>query len=393
MFSAVFDLPWWGYLLVALVLTHITIAGVTIYLHRCQAHRALDLHPLPSHFFRFWLWLTTGMITKEWAAIHRKHHAKCETRDDPHSPQMLGINRVLWGGVFLYVKESHNRDTIDRYGHGTPDDWLERRIYTPLHKIGIVVMLAIDTTLFGLIPGVLIWGVQMVWIPFWAAGVINGIGHFWGYRNFDCADASTNIVPWGILIGGEELHNNHHAYATSAKLSNKWYEFDIGWLYIRILKLLRLARVKKIAPKPRFSAMRPAVDLDTLQAVITYRYDIMARYMKSLKQIYREEVDKLKASHAQPLDLRRFKALKRWLARDADKLPAKERAELDAALRQSTRLSTVYAMRKELTALWARSTASREQLLKQLQDWCQRAEASGIAQLQEFALGLRRYAL
>lgn len=393
MFSAVFDLPWWGYLLVALVLTHITIAGVTIYLHRCQAHRALDLHPLPSHFFRFWLWLTTGMITKEWAAIHRKHHAKCETRDDPHSPQMLGINRVLWGGVFLYVKESHNGDTIDRYGHGTPDDWLERRIYTPLHKIGIVVMLAIDTTLFGLIPGVLIWGVQMVWIPFWAAGVINGIGHFWGYRNFDCADASTNIVPWGILIGGEELHNNHHAYATSAKLSNKWYEFDIGWLYIRILKLLRLARVKKIAPKPRFSAMRPAVDLDTLQAVITYRYDIMARYMKSLKQIYREEVDKLKASHAQPLDLRRFKALKRWLARDADKLPAKERAELDAALRQSTRLSTVYAMRKELTALWARSTASREQLLKQLQDWCQRAEASGIAQLQEFALGLRRYAL
>jgi stearoyl-CoA desaturase (delta-9 desaturase) len=393
MFSGVFDLPWWGYVLVALALTHVTIAGVTIYLHRCQAHRALDLHPLASHFFRFWMWLTTGMITKEWAAIHRKHHAKCETPDDPHSPQILGINRVLWGGVFLYVKESHHRETMERYGHGTPDDWLERRIYTPLHKYGIIVMLAADLALFGLVPGALIWGVQMVWIPFWAAGVINGIGHFWGYRNFDCADASTNIVPWGILIGGEELHNNHHAYATSAKLSNKWYEFDIGWFYIRVLKLLGLARVKKVAPKPRFSALRPAIDFETLQAVMTYRYDIMASYMKSLKQIYREEIGKLKASHVQPLDLRRFKALKRWLARDADQLPAPQRAELDAALKQSSRLSTVYAMRPELAALWARSTASREQLLKQLQDWCQRAETSGIRQLQEFALGLRRYAL
>src|SRR5512143_1921490 len=242
MFSGVFDLPWWGYVVVALALTHVTIAGVTIFLHRCQAHRALDLHPIPSHFFRFWLWLTTGMITKEWAAIHRKHHAKCETPEDPHSPQVLGINRVLWGGVLLYRNESKNRETMERYGHGTPDDWLEHKLYTPYNFAGVALMALIDVALFGLVPGLAIFAVQMVWIPFWAAGVINGIGHYWGYRNFGCADASTNIVPWGILIGGEELHNNHHAYATSAKLSNKWYEFDIGWMYIRILESLRLAQ-------------------------------------------------------------------------------------------------------------------------------------------------------
>jgi stearoyl-CoA desaturase (delta-9 desaturase) len=386
--SGVFDLPWWGYVIVVLAMTHVTIAGVTIYLHRHQAHRALELGPLPSHFFRLWLWLTTGMVTKEWAAIHRKHHAKCETADDPHSPQVLGLNRVLWGGVFLYVKESHNPQTMERYGHGTPDDWIERHIYTPGQKVGIVLMLGIDLVLFGFVPGALIWGVQMVWIPFWAAGVINGVGHFWGYRNFACADASTNIVPWGILIGGEELHNNHHAYATSARLSNRWYEFDIGWAYIRALELLGQAKVKKVAPRPRLAAVRQTIDLDNLQAVITHRYDVMAKYMKSLRQIYREEAEKLKAS----LDARSMKSLKRWLARDADELSAQERAAFDAALEKSTRLSTVVEMRRELTALWQRSTATHEELVARLQAWCRRAEASGIRQLEEFSLRLRRYA-
>ncbi len=388
-FSGLFDLPWWGYVLVALALTHVTIAAVTIFLHRHQAHRALDLHPLPSHFFRFWLWLTTGMVTKEWAAIHRKHHAKCETAEDPHSPQVLGLNRVLWGGVFLYVKESNKPETMERYGHGTPDDWLERNLYTPLHKWGIVLMLAIDLALFGLVPGALIWGVQMVWIPFWAAGVINGVGHYLGYRNFACADASTNIVPWGILIGGEELHNNHHAFAASARLSNKWYEFDIGWVYIRSMELLGLAKVKKLAPKLRLTAARAAVDLETLQAVITHRYDVLARYMKSLKQIYREEAERLKAT----VDAKSLKGLKRWLRHDAEQLPAQEKAAFAATLQKSARLATVYEMRRELTALWQRSTATHEQLLEQLRDWCRRAEASGIRQLQEFSFRLRRYAV
>ncbi len=241
LFSGVFDLPWWGIALVALGLTHVTIAAVTIFLHRCQAHRALELHPIPAHFFRFWLWLTTGMVTKEWASIHRKHHAKCETPEDPHSPQVFGINRVLWGGVFLYVKESRNAETMERYGHGTPDDWLERNVYSRRTVLGLTLMGLLDIALFGIVPGLAILLVQIVWIPFWAAGVINGIGHYWGYRNWDCADASRNIFPLGILIGGEELHNNHHAFASSAKLSSKWYELDIGWLYIRLLSALGLA--------------------------------------------------------------------------------------------------------------------------------------------------------
>jgi stearoyl-CoA desaturase (delta-9 desaturase) len=389
MLSGIFDLPWWGHALVALALTHVTIAGVTIYLHRHQAHRALDLGPLPSHFFRFWLWLTTGMVTKEWAAIHRKHHAKCETADDPHSPQVLGLNRVLWGGVFLYVKESHNAETMARYGHGTPDDWLERHLYTPGQKLGILLMLAIDLALFGPVPGALIWGVQMLWIPFWAAGVINGAGHFVGYRHFACADASTNLLPWGILIGGEELHNNHHAYPTSARLSNRWYEFDIGWLYIRLLEMLGQARVKKVAPTPRLAAARQAVDLDTLQAIVTHRYDVMAKYMKSLRQIYREEAKQLKPL----LDAASLRALKRALARDAEELPEPERRRCVAALGHSRRLSLGVEMRRELVALWQRSTATREELLARLQDWCRRAEESGVRQLEEFSRRLRRYAM
>lgn len=385
LFPGVFDLPWWGYVFTTLALTHVTIAAVTIFLHRCQAHRALELAPLPSHFFRFWLWLTTGMITREWAAIHRKHHARCETADDPHSPQVLGLNRVLWGGVFLYVRESHNAETLARFGQGTPEDWIERNLYTPLHKYGVVLMALIDLALFGPLPGALIWGVQMVWIPFWAAGVINGIGHYWGYRNFGCADASSNIVPWGILIGGEELHNNHHAFATSAKLSNRWYEFDIGWLYIRILAILGMARVKKVAPIPRLVAPRPVVDLATLQAVIAHRYDVLSRYAKYLRELYRQEMDGL-------ADRTQFRGLRRWLEVDAREVPADLRARLDALLARSQPLATVYSMREELAEIWSRTNASAEQLVKALQDWCGKADASGIAQLREMSLRLRSYA-
>ncbi len=280
-YNGLIDLPWWGYVLVTLGLTHVTIAGVTIFLHRHQAHRALDLHPIPSHFFRFWLWLTTGMVTREWAAIHRKHHAKCETADDPHSPQVKGFKKVMWEGAELYRAASKDRESIEKYGHGTPDDWLERKIYCGQSQWGIVLMLAIDLLLFGPI-GLTIWAVQMFWIPFFAAGIINGVGHYWGYRNFQSDDASTNVFPWGILIGGEELHNNHHSYGTSARLSSKWYEFDIGWMYIRILEMLGLAKVKKLAPKVNWRESIGSCDLAMLQAVITHRYDVLARYGRFL---------------------------------------------------------------------------------------------------------------
>jgi stearoyl-CoA desaturase (delta-9 desaturase) len=390
LFSGLFDLSFWQLVAVALGLTHITIAGVTIYLHRHQAHRALELGPIPSHFFRFWLWLTTGMVTKEWAAIHRKHHAKCETVEDPHSPQIHGINKVLWTGVVLYVKESRVKETMDRYGHGTPDDWLERNVYSTHAKLGVTLMAIIDILLFGPLPGMAVWAVQMLWIPFWAAGVINGWGHWFGYTNFKVADASKNILPWGIIIGGEELHNNHHAYGTSAKLSNKWYEFDIGWMYIRLMEMIGWAKVKKIAPKPKFIAAKSVCDMDTLHAVIANRYDVMQRYGKSLKRAWRQEVEILKqkvASHDE------IKIARRALHKDADDLHAADKATLDRVLGQSAVVAKVYAMREELSKLWDRSTASSEQLLKDLQDWCARAEASGIHALEEFSLKLRSYAM
>ncbi len=387
MFSGVYDLPWWGYVVYALVVTHITIAAVTIYLHRHQAHRALDLHPLPSHFFRFWLWLTTGMVTKEWAAIHRKHHAKVETAEDPHSPQIYGIRKLLLEGAELYRVESRNPETLERYGHGTPDDWIERHVYGRYSVIGISLMLITNFVLFGFI-GITIWAVQMIWIPFMAAGVINGIGHWWGYRNFQPGDASRNIVPWGILIGGEELHNNHHAYGTSARLSNRWYEFDIGWLYIRVLETFGLAEVKKVAPRLKFDTAKTHCDLATLQAVVTHRYEVLAKYAKSLRTTCADEMRALRAS-AVSVD---WAVLKRWLHIDTSTLPPVEREQRERVLKASSRLATVYTMRDELIALWARSTASKEQLVHQLEDWCKRAEASGIEALQTFSRRLRCYA-
>jgi stearoyl-CoA desaturase (delta-9 desaturase) len=390
MFNGLIALPWWGYVLVALALTHVTIAAVTLFLHRSQAHRALDLHPAVMHFFRLWLWLTTGMTTRAWVAIHRKHHAKCETADDPHSPQVKGLHKVLLEGAELYRAEAANAGTLEKYGHGTPDDWLERRVYTPHSTKGILLMLGLDLLLFGPI-GLTLWAVQMLWIPFFAAGVINGVGHYWGYRNYACEDASTNILPWGILIGGEELHNNHHAYGSSAKLSSRWYEFDIGWAYIRLLALLGLVRVKKVAPKVRWGEIKHLCDGELLASIITHRHDVMTRYARSLKQVCAQELVKLR--EALP-DLKQAKPrrLRDWLLRDRLSPHGPERAQLEAVLAQSPKLRTIYQMREELMALWERSNATKEQLVKQLQDWCQRAEQSGIGALRDFSFKLRCYA-
>jgi stearoyl-CoA desaturase (delta-9 desaturase) len=378
------DWTWLQITIFTLVVTHITIAAVTIFLHRCQAHRALDLHPIVSHFFRFWLWLTTGMVTKEWASIHRKHHAKCETVDDPHSPVILGIGTVLSRGAELYKSEAANQETLEKFGHGTPDDWLERNIYSKFSWQGVAIMLIIDVFLFGGI-GLTVWAIQMLWIPITAAGVINGIGHYWGYRNYDCADASKNIIPWGILIGGEELHNNHHTFATSAKLSNKWYEFDIGWLYIQIMSAVGLADVKKTPPKPVLSDLRPA-DQNTLEAIIANRYEIMARYSKTLRTFFSNEAQHMQVLAAHLSDART------WLAKDESRLSEQERSKLEELMASNAQLRKMIEMRRDLQAIWGRSNATREQLVAQLHAWCQRAEESGLTSLREFSLRLRRYA-
>ncbi len=378
------DFSGWQLLLYTLVTTHITIAAVTIFLHRHQAHRSLDLHWLPSHFFRFWLWIGTGMQTKAWAAIHRKHHAKCETPEDPHSPQTRGLKTVFWQGAELYRAEANNAETLSKYGHGTPDDWIERNVYTRLPWQGVGLMLIINLVLFGAI-GLSIWAVQMMWIPVTAAGIINGVGHYWGYRNFEATDASTNISPWGIIIGGEELHNNHHTYPTSAKLSVKPYEFDIGWLYIRILETLGLATVKKTPPKLAFGDVKPQADEKTLEALIANRYEVMAGYARDLREACRQELQSLQQRPADSV----IQAARRWMHRDVDKVPAAVRAQLEAARAALPTVDTMVRMREELRQLWMSTNRSREQLAADLQTWCRRAEDSGIAALREFSVRLR----
>ena len=381
----VWDLAWWQLVLVTLGLTHITIASVTIYLHRHSAHRALDLHPIPSHFFRFWLWLTTGQVTKEWTAIHRKHHAKCEQAEDPHSPHVYGIKTVLLQGAELYRREAKNQDTLERYGHGTPNDWMERNVYTRFSWQGVGLMLIINLALFG-VAGLSIWAVQMMWIPVTAAGIINGAGHYWGYRNFEAADASTNLVPWGIIIGGEELHNNHHTYPTSAKLSVKPYEFDIGWLYIRGLEMLGLATPKKTPPKMAFGDVKPVADEKTLEAVIANRYEVMANYARYLRATVREEIAGLAASR--PADSV-LQAARRWMHRDVEKVPSKAMEQLAQARAALPIVDKMVSMREELRQIWLNTHHNRAQLAQDLQQWCRRAEDSGIAALAEFSRRLR----
>ncbi len=379
------SLAWWQVLLFTLALTHITMISVTVFLHRHQAHRALDLHTAVAHFFRLWLWLTTGQVTKEWAAIHRKHHAKCEQPDDPHSPQIYGIRKVLLEGAELYRAESRNKETMARYGHGTPDDWIERNLYTRFSWQGVGLMLVINLTLFGAL-GLTVWAVQMAWTPIMAAGIINGAAHYWGYRNFESPDASTNISPWGIIIAGEELHNNHHTYPTSAKLSVKPYEFDIGWMYISILQFAGLARVKKTPPKAAYGDVRPVADEKTLEALIANRYEIMAGFAQQMRATVREELESMKARSA---DSAVIKAAKLWAHRDAEKVPPAAVAQLALARAASPVLDQMVTMREELRQLWLNTAVSREQLTAELAAWCRRAEDSGIATLREFSFKLR----
>ncbi len=376
---------WWQIVLYALVTTHITIASVTIYLHRHQAHRAMDLHALPAHFFRLWLWLGTGQVTKEWVSIHRKHHAKCETLEDPHSPQAHGIEKVFWQGAELYRAESKNKETMTKYGHGTPNDWIERNVYTRYSWQGVGLMMIINLALFGA-AGLAVWAVQMVWIPVTAAGIINGIGHYWGYRNFESSDASTNISPWGIMIGGEELHNNHHTYPTSAKFSVKPYEFDIGWVYIRALEKLGLAKVKKVPPKMQLGAVTPVADEKTLEALIAHRYEVMAGYASALRNAGRAEIAALKSRNADASVLRKAN---RWLHRDDDKVPTSAKQQLAQVRAEHPVLDKMVIMREELRLMWLSTSASREQLTADLQVWCRRAEESGISALHEFSMKLR----
>ena len=379
------SLSWWQILAYTLVTTHVTIAAVTIFLHRAQAHRALDLHAIPSHFFRFWLWIGTGMVTKEWVAIHRKHHAKCETVDDPHSPQTRGLDTVMWRGAELYRAESKNKETIQKFGHGTPDDWMERNVYTRFGWQGVGIMLILNLALFGAV-GAAVWAVQMLWIPFWAAGVVNGVGHYWGYRNFEAQDASTNLTPWGIVIGGEELHNNHHTYPTSAKFSVKPYEFDIGWMYISLMAKIGWATVKKVPPKLQLGDVKPVADEKTLEALIANRYEVMAGYARGVRQACKDEIAALQARKA---DVSVLQAAKRWLPRDAEKVPAQALPQLAQVRAAHPALDKMVTMREELRQLWLNTSRSREQLTADLQAWCHRAEESGIAALREFSIRLR----
>jgi stearoyl-CoA desaturase (delta-9 desaturase) len=385
MADGLISLTFWQAVAVTLALTHVTIAAVTIYLHRHQAHRGLDLHPVVAHFFRFWLWLTTGMVTSEWVAVHRKHHARCELEEDPHSPQHFGILKVLFGGAFLYREEAARADTIQAFSHGTPNDWIERKLYNPHRFLGIGLMLLIDAALFGF-AGLAVWIVQMAWIPFWAAGVINGIGHYWGYRNFETEDASRNIVPWGILIGGEELHNNHHAYGVSARLSNKWWEFDIGWAYIRILEIIGLARVRRTAPKTSFADSVP-VSMETLQAVVTNRFHILSLYSRRVvKPVVRAE-----SKGVTGIRLARLRWLRRYIGREDIARDAGAIARLERALALNPKLHTIYDFKQRLKDIWTQRVRDHVEHVQRLQSWCADAEASGISALQDFARELRAF--
>jgi stearoyl-CoA desaturase (delta-9 desaturase) len=387
-FSGLLSLSWWEVILYTLGVTHITIAAVTIFLHRHQAHRALELHPLVSHFFRFWLWLTTGMVTKEWAAVHRKHHAMCETEADPHSPQIRGLQTVLLRGAELYREEADRAETLERYGKGTPDDWLERHLYSGHSYLGVVLMLLLDLALLGPI-GLTVWAVQMLWSPIFAAGVINGVGHYYGYRNAESPDASTNIVPWGILIGGEELHNNHHAWPGSARLSYQWWEFDIGWLYIRLLQAVGLARVKRVSPPPVQVVPAAEPDVEAVHAIINYRLQVLARYgSQVIKRIHREELRRVAGNR----NLKGvFKRARDALLRDESLLDETARRSVGMVLGHSQALAAAVEFRRRLQAIWQQAAGQPEKALAALQQWCREAEASGNRYLQQFARQLAGY--
>lgn len=376
----------WGLLAYTLVMTHITIVSVTVYLHRHSAHRALDVHPALAHFFRFWLWMTTGQGTREWTAIHRKHHATCETAEDPHSPVVQGIGKIFWQGVEVY-RRAGTPETLARYGAGCPNDWVERNVYSAHTWAGIYTMLAINVLLFGGI-GITVWAIQMVWIPLTAAGVINGIGHYWGYRNYECPDAARNVVPWGILIGGEELHNNHHTYPNSAKLSSKPWEFDIGWMWIRIFESLGLAKVRSKGPMATRVEGKASLDIDTAWAILNDRFRVMSRYAERvIAPCVRAEYEKADAASK-----RFFRRAKIVLARDEMVVTPRQQVRLEKLVTSSAELRRIYEFRLALVEVW-RKRANAEELLNGLKAWCVAAEESGVHALQEFVAELKSYAM
>lgn len=379
------DWPWWGYVLATLGLTHLTIISVTLFLHRYQAHGAVDLHPALSHVFRFWLWLTTGIVTKEWVAVHRKHHARVEGTDDPHSPQQVGINKVLWGGLILYRRAARLPGILEQYGKGTPNDWLENHVYAKHPNMGLFILLLINLAVFGLIAGLSIWVVQMLWIPFWAAGVINGVGHYLGYRNFDLPDASRNIVPWGIIIGGEELHNNHHAYAGSAQFSSRRWEIDLGWCYVRLLNRLKLLTIQRKIPVITYNENKQHCDFETVKIFVSNRFQVMSNYAREVsKGVCREE---LRSASGETRRL--IKQTKRLLTSDRSRFSDLKFQRLSQFLETNNRLATVYAMQVSLQNIAMRSSSSYEHIRQSLDEWCQRAEESGIEALMQFSVRLR----
>ncbi|WP_313087287.1 delta-9 fatty acid desaturase DesA [Pseudomonas sp.] len=387
-YTGFLDLSAWQVVAVTLLLTHVTIVAVTVYLHRYSAHRSLELNGGLKHFFRFWLWLTTAMNTREWTAIHRKHHAKCETPDDPHSPVQKGLGTVLRRGAELYMDEAKNEETLRIYGKNCPDDWIERHLYSRFPNLGIVLMLGLDLALFGVI-GLTAWAVQMIWIPFWAAGVVNGLGHAVGYRNFECRDAATNLVPWGILIGGEELHNNHHTYPNSSKLSVRKWEFDMGWAWISLFSLLGLARVNRTAPIAHRVSTKRQLDMDSAMAILNNRFQIMAQYRRLvIKPLVRLELQRADASVRH-----RFRRAKRLLSREPSLLQHDQQAHIAVILEQSQPLRVIYEQRLALQQIWTRTSANGHDMLAAIKQWVQDAEASGIQSLREFAEQLSTYSL
>jgi len=377
------NLSFWGYVLASLIMMQISIFGVTVYLHRDAAHRSVDLHPAIRHFFRLWVWMTSSMLTKEWVAVHRKHHAKCETPEDPHSPVIYGLKKVLSQGAELYGVERRNKETLEKYGRGCPDDWGEQNVYSKYRNAGVISMAIIDIFLFG-VPSIIIFAIQMLTFPVLAAGVINGLGHAIGYRNFECPDASTNVMPFGLLIGGEELHNNHHAFPSSAKFSIQPWEFDPGWGLISILKVFGMAKVHRVAPTPVKVAGKH-VDLETVRAVIVNRMHVIRAYTRTVMlPVCRTELaiagDKL------------GEGVRRLLVRESSLLDAQDKSRLNKSLEQSKALHTVHEFRAKLQLLW-NSNMSNDKLLQHLKEWIAQAEASGIKSLQDFAATLRSYSM
>jgi len=387
-YNGLLDLSAWQLVGITLLMTHVTIVSVTVYLHRYSAHRALELNTGLKHFFRFWLWLTTAQNTREWTAVHRKHHAKCETPEDPHSPVYKGLSTVLRKGAELYREEARNPETLRIYGKNCPDDWVERNLYSRYKLGGIVLMALIDLLLFGT-AGITIWAVQMMWIPFWAAGVVNGLGHAVGYRNFECRDAATNLVPWGIVIGGEELHNNHHTYPNSAKLSVRRWEFDMGWAWIRLFCLLRLAKVQRVAPIAHRVAGKANLDMDTAMAILNNRFQIMAQYRKLvIGPLVKQELDRVDTSVSH-----HFRRAKRLLSRETSLLEDRHHVRIESMLAHSQALKTIYEKRLALQQIWARTSANGHDMLAAMKDWVHEAETSGIHALRDFASQLKTYSL